>query len=236
MKNILLIGDSIRIGYDNYVKLSMAPLAKVVFPAENCRFSGYVLRNLHNWTDELHMYEADLVHWNVGHWDTVRIYGDEPLTRPNVYADNLLRINDRIHFLFPNAKSVFATSTPVIEQGYIKDFEIRYNDDIRKYNDIAKRTLQKEGVIFNDLYQLLENRTDSLHSDQTHYYTPDATELIGEQVCKVLCNELDLDTDNLTYPDKNLFARPNVKGDIEMYEKYGQIYILKTETWKNREL
>ena len=46
MKKVLLIGDSIRQGYDRYVKMSLEGEAEVFYPEENCRFSVYVLRDL----------------------------------------------------------------------------------------------------------------------------------------------------------------------------------------------
>ena len=64
MKKILLIGDSIRKGYDAYVRERMANLANVYFPEENCTFTTNILRFLHVWTDNLKLYEADAVHFN----------------------------------------------------------------------------------------------------------------------------------------------------------------------------
>ena len=46
MKNVLLIGDSIRVGYDKSVKASLEGIANVYFPAENCRFAAFVFRHL----------------------------------------------------------------------------------------------------------------------------------------------------------------------------------------------
>ncbi len=39
MKKVLLIGDSIRMGYDKYVKDALNEVAEVYYPTENCRFS-----------------------------------------------------------------------------------------------------------------------------------------------------------------------------------------------------
>ena len=86
MKNVLLIGDSIRAGYDTYVKESFFGKANVYFPTENCRFAQYVVRNLHYWAEDLGLREADAVHWNAGLWDTLRIYGDECLTPIDMYT------------------------------------------------------------------------------------------------------------------------------------------------------
>ena len=154
MKKILLIGDSIRKGYDAYVRESMAGLAEVYFPEENCTFTTNILRFLHVWADNLKLYDADAVHFNAGLWDTLRIYGDDVLVKPDTYADNLKRIVSRIRFLFPNAKILFATTTPVREDGYFTDFESRTNDDVRRYNQIARDIFSGTDVILNDLYAL----------------------------------------------------------------------------------
>ena len=42
MKNVLLIGDSIRKGYDKAVKKTLEGKANVYFPEDNCRFASYV--------------------------------------------------------------------------------------------------------------------------------------------------------------------------------------------------
>jgi len=225
MKHVLLVGDSIRKGYDLYVRESMAELAEVFYPEENCRNSSYVLRDLHNWKEQLRIDTCDAVHFNVGHWDTLRIYGDEPLTRPEMYADNLERIVKRLRFLFPKAALIFATSTPVIESGYIKDFEMRYNSDVEKYNEIAVKTLAPLGVQINDLYALLKDKPE-LHSDQSHFYTADATELIGDRVASVLCDAMELDKKRLIHPDKEKFTITIYKNDNELYVKKGDFYEL----------
>ena len=207
MKKILLIGDSIRMGYDNYVKESMKSFAEVYFTKENNTFTHNILRNFHGWTDALGLYEADVIHWNVGHWDTVRIYGDGPLTRPDVYADNLVRISRRIKLLFPDAKQIFATSTPVIEEGFIEEFECRKNSDVILYNKLAKEALAPEGVIINDLHAVVYGKPDSLHSDQTHYYTKEGTRVITNQVVDCIEKALNIKAKPLDY--EQLFEKKN---------------------------
>jgi len=49
MKKIVLIGDSIRMGYDKYVKESLDGIAEVYYPEENCKFAEYVLRFIGEW-------------------------------------------------------------------------------------------------------------------------------------------------------------------------------------------
>lgn len=55
MKNIYLIGDSIRYGsmnspgYGIYVKEKLKDECNVFSPDDNCRFAQYTLRALHDW-------------------------------------------------------------------------------------------------------------------------------------------------------------------------------------------
>ncbi len=226
MKRILLIGDSIRMGYDHFVRESMANAAEVYFPATNCMYSLNILRCLHCWTDDMGLYEADAVHFNAGLWDTLRIYGDELLVAPDTYAQTIFRIAKRIRFLFPQAKIIFATSTPVVESGFIEGFEIRYNRDIELFNRVACEALSGSDVINNDLYALLRNVPESYHSDQTHFYTAAATELIGGQVNDVLCKALDIPKDLLVRPDPWKYHNPG-RGipDLDAYTRRGHIYV-----------
>lgn len=228
MKKILLIGDSIRKGYDTYVRESMAGLAEVYFPEENCTFTTNILRFLHVWADNLKLYDADAVHFNAGLWDTLRIYGDDVLVKPDTYADNLKRIVSRIRFLFPNAKILFATTTPVREDGYFTDFESRTNDDVRRYNQIARDIFSGTDVILNDLYALAAEFPESYYSDQTHFYTGIATEKLGGKVCDALCDALRLDKSQLIKPELEPYHYPDrFPGDKEVYVKKGRIYVTR---------
>ena len=113
MKNVLLIGDSIRIGYDKAVKKSLEPFATVSFPTENCRFAAYVLRYLHGYKQLVKDGNIDVLHWNAGLWDCLRLFEEEPQTPVEVYTYYIDRICVRIKKLFPEAKVIFATSTSV---------------------------------------------------------------------------------------------------------------------------
>ena len=103
---------------------------------------------------------------------------------------------------------------------------MRYNADVERYNEAAVSVLEKRGVIINDLYALLKDKPDSLHSDQTHFYTADATELIGSRVNNVICDAMGVDKSLLIKPNKEDFAITIYKNDNEMYIKKGDFYEL----------
>ena len=147
MKEIVLIGDSIRfgahntnptsIGYGVFVKEKLQGKANVYAPNENCRFTQYTLRYLHEWANKMPKEDIDVVHWNNGLWDVIRILGDQPFTDIDYYGETLKRIYSRLKFLFPKAKIIFALSTSVKEEWMGKTY-IRYNSDVEKYNKYNK--------------------------------------------------------------------------------------------------
>ena len=201
MKKVVLIGDSIRMGYDKYVKDALSGVAEVYYPDENSRFSEYVLRYAHTWKGLLNWPDdIDLVHWNAGLWDVLEIYGDEPLTPIDTYGENILRIYKRLKFLFPKAKFVFATSTNVNEKIANPDF-FRHNEIIEKYNKKAVEILSSTDTYINDLYSLTKSFPDSYRSDWVHFYTPEGTEQIGGRVLSVISNLLDIKANEINIKD-----------------------------------
>lgn len=192
MKNVLLIGDSIRVGYDKSVKKTLEGSANVYFPEDNCRFASYVLRYLHDYKQLIENGEADVIHWNAGLWDCLRLFEEEPHTPKDVYAYYIDRICVRIKKLFPTARVIFATSTRVISEKMDKN-AMRYNEDIEEYNRIAVDVVKKYGFEVDDLYAVSASLPDSAHSDPVHYYTPTGTEAFTNQVLKCLAEQLELD-------------------------------------------
>ena len=196
MKNIFLIGDSIRHGsyvetldsklspgYGVYVKekLESAGLANVCSPDENSRWAQYTLRFLHKWAKEVPDPEkVDVVHWNNGLWDAVRLFGDEPLTPIEFYELMLPRVYNRIRLLFPNAKIIFATSTAVIEEMSRPQFT-RRNTEIMQYNEVAKKVMAQLNVPVNDLWAVTENWGPEMHADWVHF---------NEEGCRILADKV----------------------------------------------
>lgn len=185
MKNILLIGDSIRMGYDKSVKSTLQGKANVYFPEENCRFASYVLRYLHEYQRLLGEAPVDVVHWNAGLWDCLRLFGEEPHTPIEIYTYYIERICIRIKKLFPGAQVIFATSTSVQSELMRSDFK-RYNHEIEAYNAAAVQVVSRYGFQVNDLYGVSTTLPPEAHSDAVHYYTPMGTKAFTEQVLSYL--------------------------------------------------
>ena len=191
-KKILLIGDSIREGYDVFVKEAFTEQAEVYFPMENCRFAEYVLRNLHEWKTQTGCgSDVDCVHWNVGLWDNLILFEDGWLTPIEVYRDCIDRICRRIRLLFPHAKVIFATSTPVDEEAFAalkteQGVDMRYNKDVELFNASAVEVVRQHGFAVNDLYGYMAQLPVTYHSDTTHFYTKNGTIAITQKVLRSL--------------------------------------------------
>lgn len=192
MKKVLLLGDSIRMGYDKYVKSALEGAAEVYYPDENARFIQYVLRYASNWKKSLELSDdVDLVHWNAGLWDVLEQFGDEPLTPPEFYENLVLRTHKRLRYLFPKAKIVFATTTAVIEERCSKDF-MRRNSVIEDYNARALKVLSETDAIINDLYSVTKDCPIECHSDGVHFATTEGRLLTASPVISVICKELEI--------------------------------------------
>lgn len=206
VKNVLLVGDSIRIGYDKSVKKSLENTANVIFPSENCRFAAYVLRNFHEYLGEIKGEDIDVIHWNAGLWDCLRLFGEDPHTPVDVYKYYIERICIRIKKLCPNAKVFFATSTSVLSEKMDKDFK-RYNEEIRQYNVAAEEVVKKFGFEIDDLYTLSESLPENAHSDPVHYYTPVGTEAFTNQVLSCIVPALGIN-DEIKYREEMHTDKP----------------------------
>lgn len=214
MKKILLIGDSIRMGYDKYVQMALEGSAEVYYPKENCRFSPYVLRNLHTWLEKSGFGEdTDCLHWNVGLWDCLNLFDDGPMVPLEIYEQYIDRICRRIRLLLPKAQVIFATSTPVDEAAYQNPKKtLRENRVIESYNAAAVKIVTGYGFRVNDLYGFLKDKPLSWHSDKTHYYTRQATEAITGQVLQAISECMDVEIKPVDYV--SLF--PENKDEIGM--------------------
>lgn len=211
MKNLLLLGDSIRKGYDSFVKEKLAGRANVYFSEDNGRFAQYTLRMLSNWKGELSLPEIHLVHWNNGLWDVLhqavgdagadgetlgetmtpvnvptRRFDREPLTPPDMYRSMIFRVAVRIKQLFPRAEVVFATSTPVIEEQ--STWAYRSNREIEEYNAIAREVLAPLGIRINELGRFAAERCAGLHQDWVHY-TDEGSSLLASEIIDYLEKE-----------------------------------------------
>ncbi|MCL6457702.1 MAG: SGNH/GDSL hydrolase family protein [Gorillibacterium sp.] len=161
MKKVLLLGDSIRLGYQPFVESGLAGQAEVVAPEENCRFAKYTLWGVNLWIGELG--KPDIVHWNNGLWD---LHHEAPmvetLTSLEEYLETLSRILNELKRT--GARVIFATTTPVPD-----DAVGRSNAEIDRYNAAAVALMKVQGIEINDLNHLVkQDLTNNICEDRLH--------------------------------------------------------------------
>ena len=168
LPRVVLVGDSIRMGYAPFVAKLLDGRAVVVSPKPNGEDSGNVLRNLDEWVIKE---SPDVVHLNAGLHDLKlkdKTY-QVPLAE---YEKNLRTILERIH-KETKATIIFATSTPILDTLHAQrkaGFD-RFEADVQKYNNAAVSIMKRAGVPINDLHKLVEDggKGKLMLGDGTHY-------------------------------------------------------------------
>lgn len=205
MPKVLLLGDSISEGYRGYVSEHYSGVVDVMWQSENVRFTTYFLRNIDEWAQKLKVgTNVDVVIFNVGLWDLAYVGEDEPLVSVEEYQKNLQRICYKLKQHFCNAGIVFATTTPVLENG-LYSFH-RKNQDIIRYNEAAVKVASEQRIEVLDLYKEATELTECDYADWTHFneqgYRYLAQKVIAEIDAQLLKNEngtLDLAFKHLRY-------------------------------------
>jgi hypothetical protein len=198
MQNVLIIGDSISLGYTPAVVQILEGRARVSHNPGNAQYSSYGLRHLANWLGEEPL---DLIHFNWGIWDLHYLEPSaEPLepstnafnrdgvrrTTPEQYAQNL---NGIIKVLqTTDAKLIWGSTTPLPESVKIA---CRKGEEVM-YNSVARQVMETNGVAVNDLYSCAVGELDRFQPPDDVHFTEDGYRYLGEQVATVIASVLDL--------------------------------------------
>ncbi len=181
MKQITLIGDSIRMGYQSFVQAEMGDGAAVWGPEQNGGTSENVLAHLDTWVISR---PADVVHINCGLHDLKKEFGQDAAAVPlDRYTDNvrvlLARVKEET-----GARVVWAQTTPVNEEWHHrnKPFD-RFEADVLEYNAVAASICAELGIVVNDLYACIAAaERDSLLLPDGVHFKPEGYQLLGRTV------------------------------------------------------
>jgi hypothetical protein len=145
LPNVLLIGDSISIGYTPLVRRALKDAADVYRIPENGFTSRWGLERLEAWLGGV---KWDAIHFN---WGLHDCFGEaKPRTTPEDYASNLEKIVGRLKTAAPGARLIFALTTPVPE-------ESKWSEPGKEtvYNEAARKALAAfPDVVINDLHEV----------------------------------------------------------------------------------
>ena len=195
LPRVLIIGDSISIGYTAGVREKLEGVANVHRIPGNAGHTGMGIENLDKWLDEKNG-SWDLIHFNWGLWDLCYRHPESKnqgkrdkvkgtLTHtPEVYARNLEAIVERLEKT--GATLIFATTTPVPagEAG-------RKVGDDEIYNKAALAVMKKHGIQINDLHAIMADKMDRYGKKPGDvHFKPEGSALLAEAVAKEIQNEL----------------------------------------------
>ena len=181
LPRILLIGDSISIGYTLPVRARLTGQANVHRPAENCSDSAKGVRTLDKWLGDG---KWDVIHFNFGLHDVK--YLDEKgayvppekgrqVASVEQYEKNLREIVARLKQT--GAKLIFATTTPV-PGGSLG----RVEHDEQRYNTAAIRVMKENGVAVDDLHALATAQQAKIQLPKNVHFTKDGYEQLANAV------------------------------------------------------
>ena len=185
MKQVTLIGDSIRMGYEKTVRQELEGEAEVWAPGPNGGNSGNILAHLTEWAISR---QPDLIHINCGLHDLKKEFGEErQAIPPEEYAKNVEEILQAL-LRDTNATVIWAQTTPVNEIWHHerKGFD-RFEADVITYNELAKSICDRVGVHVNNLYDVVNEagRDKILVPDGVHF-SDEGSGILGRAVAETI--------------------------------------------------
>ncbi len=189
LPKVLLIGDSISIGYNPPTKELLAGKARVYHNRGNAAHTANGVKLLDTWLGKT---KWDVIHFNFGLHDLKHLDASgKPVDPPagawqipiDRYAVNLELITERLRKT--GAKLIFATTTPVP-----KGAAMRLPGDEVKYNNVAKEIMKRHGVPINDLYTYALPRLAEIQRPRNVHFTPEGSKLLAGQVTEHILEAL----------------------------------------------
>jgi len=197
LPHVLLLGDSISIGYMLDTRRELTGVANTWRPAANCGPTTRGLESLDQWLDQR---TWDVIHFNFGLHD-LKFMGPEGqnLVDPDSrgahrqvpiekYQANLRQIAERLKAT--GAQVIWCETTPVPEGAHG-----RIAGDAKRYNEAAAKVIAEVGgITTNPLYEYAlmhaEQRPANVH------YTPAGSAKLAEQVAKTIRHALNTNPAN----------------------------------------
>jgi acyl-CoA thioesterase-1 len=181
LPRVLLIGDSISIGYTPAVREALAGIANVHRIPENGGSTRDGLKKLDAWLKTDGGSKWDVIHCNWGlhdlkHWKDGKLdLAGTQMTPVELYQDNLRELIARL--VETGAKVIFATTTPVPEGS-----AGRMAGDELGYNQAARDIMVEAKVPINDLHATAQAQLEKIQLPKNVHFTPEGSRMLGMQV------------------------------------------------------
>ncbi|QDV81120.1 SGNH/GDSL hydrolase family protein [Planctomycetes bacterium TBK1r] len=188
LPNVLLIGDSISIGYMVAARAAMQGKANVFRPPTNCGPTTRGLDQIDQWLGDR---KWDVVHWNFGLHDLKymgpkgqnladpKAEGSHRQVPIDEYQSNIETLARRIK---QQAKLVIWRETTPVPEGAAG----RVVGDSVKYNAAAAKAIAKVGGIQTDPFFAFAESVKQHQRPANVHYTAEGSKLLGEHVAEVI--------------------------------------------------
>src|SRR4051794_2444803 len=184
LPRVLIIGDSISIGYTPFVEKQLAGKAVVQHNPANAGTSGNGVFMMDNWLDAKQG-KWNVIHFNFGLHDLKRMSDGGHQVEPEQYERYLRLFIAGLRKT--EAKLIWATTTPVPEG---KVNPPRIPADVPLYNAIALKVMKESGIPVNDLYTLALSHTAEWQLRVNVHYKPEGYEGLAKQVAAAITLQL----------------------------------------------
>jgi acyl-CoA thioesterase-1 len=174
LPRVLLIGDSISIGYTLPTRKLLHGIANVHRIPVNGGPTTNGLANLENWLGNT---KWDTIHFNWGLHDLRFMEHGSQQVAIDHYEKNLRELVARLKRT--GAKLIWASTTPVPDADVSPR---RKNADVLAYNAVAKRIMDENAIRVNDLYASVFPRLSALQLPANVHYTTVGYEALAERV------------------------------------------------------
>ncbi len=185
LPRVLLIGDSISIGYTLPVRELLKDQANVHRIPTNGGPTITGLREIDKWLGDK---PWDVIHFNWGLHDLKYMDDNGGRVEPEVgriqvplddYEKNLKQLTQRLKQT--GAKLIWCSTTPVPDGS-----AARIADDELKYNDVAAKIMAEEGVEIDDLYAFAKPKMNEIGLEANVHYSPAGYAVLAQQVASTI--------------------------------------------------
>ncbi len=203
LPRVLLLGDSISIGYTAPVRELLAGHANVHRPRANCHSTGKGIVSLDTWLGDS---TWDVIVFNFGLHDVSLIKG-EPRTRLGLYRNRLRTMLDRIRL---RTRSIVWVNTTPITRDCEKRMRMRVVDephlfvrldkDVRRYNAAAQLIMDEAGVSVVDLYAHALPRLAEIQIPRNVHFTEEGYAFLATPIADTIRRHLPQKQPEVVHP------------------------------------
>jgi acyl-CoA thioesterase-1 len=174
LPRVLLIGDSISMGYTTPVRKLLEGKANVHRIPQNGGPTKNGIANIDKWLGDG---KWDVIHFNWGIHDLKIMEDGKRQVEPADYEKNLRELVAKLKAT--GAKLIWATTT-AIPEGQLTP--VRKFGQVKEYNEIAAKVMKENGIAIDDLNAHMAPEFDRLHNPNDLHYGKEGYEFLAKQV------------------------------------------------------